>query len=164
VFGERQTLSRPAPSSGIDRHTGSSPRVAAGAAGGAIAVWRELDGGKRRIFASAGPAGGALGAATALSAPGRHAGAPRVGIDRAGDAVALWRRRSDGDGKPVVQAAIRPIGAAFGPALDLSEGGRFALALQLAVAPTGDAVAVWRRFDGGHWRVQAASAALHSRG
>lgn len=37
----------------------------------------------------------AFGAPQVLSQPGRHAGAGRVAFDGAGNAVAVWRRRSD---------------------------------------------------------------------
>jgi len=160
AFAAARTLSRPVGVGSSTRHRAGSPRTDVGVAGGALVVWRESDGEKRRVHVSAGAAGGALGAPTILSAPGRHAGAPRVGIDAAGNAVAIWKRRSDAERKYRLLSAIRPAGGAFGPTVDLSAGGRNAVAPELAVGAAGDAIAIWRRYDGTHWRVQAAWAQI----
>jgi len=154
-FGPARQLSTPVPAEGYVPpavHYGGPARVAVDDRGNAIVVWSERDGGRKRVFAAARPASGEFGRARALSAPGQHAGAARIAFDAAGDAVAVWRRRSDATGRFQIQAAVRPAGRDFGPAQGISADGQRARAPQLAI----DATIVWRRFDGAHWRIQTA--------
>ena len=158
-FGAVQELSTPIPAPSYvppTVHLGGPARVAVDARGTAIVVWSELDGGRKRVFAAVRPAGGAFGPRQALSAPGKTAGAARVAFDGAGNAFAVWRRRSDTRRRFRIEAAVRPAGGAFGPAQSLSADGQRARAPQLAVDPDGHAVILWRRFDGAHWRIETA--------
>lgn len=128
--------------------------LAMGGAGHAIAVWDALDGSIDRVFFSAREPGGTFSAPVALSAPGGTAHSARVALDAAGNAVAVWVRH---DGSSfIAQAAFRPVGGSFGPAVDLSEPGRSASDPQVASDGAGNVLAVWRRFDGAHQRVQYA--------
>jgi hypothetical protein len=76
-----------------------------------------------------------------LSAPGEHAMGSRVALDAQGNAVAAWTRQS-GDNR-VVQAAVRPAGSSWQPAVDVTGPGRIAPDVELAADPRGDAVLVW---------------------
>jgi hypothetical protein len=109
------------------------------------------------MLASAAPAAArsAWLAPANLSAPGRDATEPQVAVDGSGAAVAVWAR-SDGSHE-IIQASARPAGGAWGPAVDLSQSGRDSEAPQVAVDAAGNAVAVWSRFNGAHWVIQAAS-------
>jgi hypothetical protein len=89
-----------------------------------------------------------------LSAPGEDGEAPQMGLDAAGDAVAVWDR-FDGS-HTIIQSAARPAGGRWGQPVGLSAPGRNATEPQVAVDPAGDAVAVWSRTDGAHTIVQAA--------
>jgi hypothetical protein len=160
AFGPVQELSRPIADPNYAPkpvHLGGPVRVALDGSGNAAAVWRERepDGEKKGVFAALRPAGGVFGPAQALSRPGRNAGAARVAFDGAGNAVAVWRRRSDGANRFQVQAAIRPATGGLGAPQTLSADGRNAFAPQLAVDPAGNGTIVWRRKDGEHWRIQA---------
>ena len=158
AFGPVHELSRPIDDPSGTVHLGGPVRVAVDGSGNAAAVWSERDAENRRVkgvFASLRPAGGAFGPSQALSRPGRTAGAARVAFDGAGNAIAVWRRRSDGANRFQVQAAVRPATGGFGAPQTLSEDGRNAFAPQLAVDPAGNATIVWRRKDGEHWRIQA---------
>src|SRR5262249_40307259 len=81
-----------------------------------------------------------------LSAHGEDAAAPRIALDAAGDAVAVWRRFDGAD--YVIQSAARPAGGSWSAPVDLSAPGEEAQSPQLAVDAAGDAVAVWTRFNG----------------
>ncbi|HEU0317474.1 MAG TPA: PASTA domain-containing protein, partial [Solirubrobacteraceae bacterium] len=94
------------------------------------------------------PAGGAWSAAEDLSAEDAYP--PQLAVDRAGDAVVVWARTAG-----IVRAAERPAGGAWGAPRDLSLAGQEASNPDVAMGPTGSAVAVWERFDGSNYIVQA---------
>lgn len=86
---------------------------------------------------------------------GQNASNPQVAFDPAGNALAVWSR-SNGTHN-IVQAAFRPAGGAWQlPANDLSATGQSAFDAQVAFDAAGNAVAVWYRYNGTHYIVQAA--------
>ena len=117
------------------------PQVTSDAAGDAVAVWWGDKGdGTAVVQAASRPAGGAWQPPVNLSAPmnvGCCPEEPRVAIDTAGDAVAVWDNG-------IVQAASRPAGGAWQPAVTLSASGHVADESRVAISPTGLAIAVWR--------------------
>lgn len=135
---------------------GAEPHVALDAAGNAVAVWRRPNGANFIIQAAVRPAGGPWQLpAQDLSAAGQDAFLPRIAVDPAGNAVAVWRR-SNGTNS-IVQAAARPAGGPWQlPGQDLSASGQNANNPQVAVDRFGNAVAVWQRPEGGSNVVQAA--------
>jgi hypothetical protein len=122
--------------------------------GDAVAVWSRVDGLHSIVQASSRPVGGAWSPAVNLSVGGRDAEDPAVGIDAAGNAVAVWRRHNGS--KYIVQSATRPAGGSWQAPIDLSAAGETAQEPQLAVNAAGDAIAIWSRFDGLDFAVQAA--------
>lgn len=86
-----------------------------------------------------------------------HQGAysDQVASDPRGDAVAVWQQALAGS-SDIVQAAFRPAGGAWQPSVDLSEPGRAAERPQVALDAHGDAVAVWQRYNGSDYVIQAA--------
>jgi hypothetical protein len=131
------------------------PQVAVDPAGDAVAVWTRFDGAHTVVQAAVRQAGGSWVPSGNLSVAGRDAEEPDVGIDGAGNAIAVWRRH-DGS-KYIVQSATRPAGGAWQGPVDLSTAGETAKEPDLAVDAAGDAVAVWARFDGLDFIVQAAA-------
>ena len=128
--------------------TGRFPQLAVNAQGDAVAAWTGVTDTSFVTQASTrAGAGGAWAAPVNLSA-GLDAQSPRVAIDAAGDAVAVWKGNSNADR---VQAAVRP-GSAQGwqaPA-DLSADGYRAGPPDVAIDDAGNATAVWARTtDGG---------------
>src|SRR5205085_12416416 len=85
---------------------------------------------------------------------GRGATKPRVAIDAAGGAVAVWRRFDGTSWR--VQAAVRAPGGAFAAPVTLSAAGQDADDPQVDVNPAGEAMVVWQRFNGSSTVVQAA--------
>jgi hypothetical protein len=127
-----------------------SPAGAMDSSGDVTAVWYRNDGANNIVQASVRQAGGAFGTPVDLSQTGVDAFGPRVAMDPAGDAVAVWFRGA------VIQAAARPAGGSFGAAVDVSAVGGNASFPQIAIDDAGEAVAVWYRFDGANNVAQAA--------
>lgn len=129
------------------------PQVAVDRAGDAVVVWRHRDGSSWLIQAVSRPAGGVWGPPIDLSASGNDVEDPRVAVDPAGDAVAIWQQVSGSDW--VVEAANRPVGGGWSLPVPISATGESAEEPQLVVDPGGDALAVWRSLAG--YVVEAAS-------
>ena len=134
-----------------------NPQVAFDGQGNAIAVWHRFDGTNTIVQAAARAAGGSFGAPQDLSAAGQKASFPEVAVDGQGNAIAVWRR-FDGTNF-IVQAAARAAGGSFGAPQDLSAAGQKAGFPEVAVDGQGNAIAVWQRFDGTNFIVQAAARA-----
>jgi hypothetical protein len=148
-----------------------NPQVAFDGQGNAIAVWHRFDAGTNTIVQAAARAadsrrrrryftpkrGGSFGAPQDLSAAGQNASFPEVAVDGQGNAIAVWRR-FDGTNF-IVQAAARAAGGSFGAPQDLSAAGQKAGFPEVAVDGQGNAIAVWQRFDGTNFIMQAAARA-----
>jgi hypothetical protein len=132
-----------------------APDVAVDAAGDATAIWDRADGAHTIIESASRSAGGAWGQPADLSAAGRNATEPRVAVDAAGDAVAVWAR-TDG-AHTIIQTAWRPAGGAWGPSRDLSAEGQSAKTPDVAIDPAGNAVAVWARYNGTKFIIQSST-------
>jgi hypothetical protein len=145
----------------------SSPEVAVDPRGDAVAVWDRGEAlcGCRTgtpstvVQAAVRPAASGLWQTPVdLSAAGDNR-SPKVAVDRRGNAVAGWAA-SNGASPPtdVVRAAVRPAASGVWQApVDLSAPSvRPGSSLQVAVDRRGNAVAVWQRFDGADFAVQAA--------
>ena len=130
------------------------PQVAIDRAGKALAVWYRFTGAGWVVQAAERPVGGAWSAPQDLSAPGRDAEFPQVAFDPVGNAFAVWHRFNGAN--LIVQAAARPAGGVWSAPQDLSVPGQDAENAQVAFDPAGNAMAVWERFDGTNWMVQAA--------
>ena len=133
-FGARQELS-------LGQAGAEDPALGVTPSGEAVAVWEELrlnPSGVRtdplRVSSAIRPLGGAWSAPQALSedqrrftsgvsAPGRNPMVPRVSVLPSGAALAVWERASGLSTTCCqrVEAAVRPAGGAFGPALTLTE-------------------------------------------
>jgi RTX calcium-binding nonapeptide repeat (4 copies) len=120
--------------------SGSSPRIASDGAGAIVAIWREVEEDTSAIRAAFRPAGESWRPAQRISTPALATESPRLAMDKAGNAVAVWQRSSGHDS--IVQAAIRPAGGAWSEAADLSGPGEVAFNADVA-ARAGRMTAVW---------------------
>jgi hypothetical protein len=129
--------------------------VALGPGGRAVAVWRALLDGRGTIQVSVRPAGGAFGAATALSPPRMESSSARVDLDPAGNAVVLWLR-SDGT-NDILQSATRPAGSTrWLPVQNVSRPGGSAFDPQIVLPGGGRGITVLMRSAGANWVWQVA--------
>ena len=130
------------------------PQIAVSPAGDAVATWTHNTS-PTKVQARVRPAGGAWEATTHdLSAAGRRATEPQVGVDADGDVVAAWTE-SDGLNQ-LVRTAERPRGGGWSQSDPRSAAGASAGALTLAVAPDGAAVAGWTSWEDATYVTQAA--------
>jgi hypothetical protein len=88
-----------------------------------------------------------------LSATGADATAPQLAVDAAGDAAVVWQRYDGTSWR--VQVSTRPAGGGWSAPQDLSATGGSAMSPAVSLGADGVVVAVWRRYDGAHWIVQA---------
>jgi hypothetical protein len=128
------------------------PDVALSAAGNGFAVWQASDGVNTVIQAAARTAARSWSRPQTLSSGG-YSERPQVGVDSAGDAVAVWSYRA---ANVRVEAAVHRAGG-WAQAETLSSAGADALQPQVDVNPSGNAIAAWVSFDGRTYIVKSAS-------
>ncbi len=96
----------------------------------------------------------ASAAPVSISVAGQNATDPQVAVNADGSAVAVW---SLFDGShSIVQAVTRPPGGGWSAPDDLSAAGQNSLHPEVALNANGNAVAIWQRYDGSHYIIQAA--------
>jgi hypothetical protein len=132
----------------------SEPQLAVDSVGDLLAIWTRSNG---VIQSAARPTGGVWQMPLDLSEAGQSASEPQLAVDGSGDALALWSRSNGAN--TVIQVAASPLGGPWQAPLDLSEVGQNASEPQLAVDGAGDAIAVWRRYDGANTIIQTAGKA-----
>jgi hypothetical protein len=130
------------------------PDVAVAADGTATAVWSRYDGADSIIQARRVAPDGTLAATANLSAPGESAIQPHVALAPDGAATVVWNR-FDGANWLIQGQRLALGGAAAGGVFSLSATGRSAAEPQLTVDGRGVATAVWDRYDGANFVVQA---------
>jgi hypothetical protein len=162
----------------LSNQKASSPDVAIDAGGDAVVVWQRPDGtgpcgidGCPKIEAVARSAGGVVTSVQILTNTTRGGSSPQVAVDADGDALVVWRHvdattSCGGGGCFRIQARARSAAGTLGAVLTLSPAGQNSDFPQVGIDADGDAVAVWQRFDGTSFRIQArtrpASGALGS--
>lgn len=134
--------------------TGDSvdPTVAA-ANGQAVASWTTYDRetGDRHVLTAQRSASGSWSSPTTLTQPGHDSLFPHVGMDAAGNAVAVWSDYSAGSNTLTIEASRRPAGGTWAPPVTLSlnrPGARDDFPT-LSVNRNGNAVAAWTQINGG---------------
>ena len=142
------------------------PQITTAPDGTTTAVWSSENNNNLTsvIQAATRPPGGSFGTPVDLSAPGllppgllrwEVPSQPQITTAPDGTTTAVWGRY-DGSNF-IIQAATRPPGGAFGTRVDLSVAAQRAGSAQITTAPDGTATAVWHRYDGSYWIVQAAT-------
>lgn len=141
----------------------SSPPVVAAAGGTAVAAWVRTDPGGLRTVETARllPNGLWVGPIAIYEPASGAAVDPRIAIDSAGNAAAVWVRSTGGDDR--IEAAYQQAGGAWTEPIFLSEAGVDAEGPQVTIDGAGVASVIWehgsgfdrqikvRRFAGGKW-------------
>ena len=131
------------------------PQVAIDTAGNAIAVWQQSDGTHSNVWARRyDAAGGSWEAAQLLETSDAGAGYPQIAFDVSGNALAVWAQ-SDGSHDSIW--AARYAAGSWGAAqLVETDDTGYASWPQIAMNAEGNAVAVWRQWDGSHYSIWTA--------
>ena len=142
---------------------GSTPQLAMNADGEAVAAWDQLIGGHQLVKAATLQApSGSWQPPVTLAEAGWNSFGPQVAVSSDGDAAVVWRRTNGASGE-FIQANVRPVstGTWQGPT-ELSASGEDAEDAFVAFDAEGDATAVWQRYSGSNWIIQAATRPLQS--
>jgi hypothetical protein len=132
-----------------------APQVAIDRRGEAVSIWERSNGdGTDFVQAAVGLEGSSWQTPVTISALGQTS-EPEVALDGRGRAIALWVRY-DGSNR-IVQAAVRSARGVWATPANISEIGQDTSHPQLGVGAGGGAVAVWQRYSGSSYVVQAAS-------
>lgn len=134
--------------------TETNPAVAVNSGGGAVAAWvsngNDIAGAARRV-------GSAWSGPNYVEYSEWQPGAPRVGLDKVGNALALWGSYHDGEAE--IRAAELPAGRGWKSAVALSSTGGEALPDGLALTEAGEALALWTVGTPGSEVIQTATMA-----
>jgi hypothetical protein len=118
--------------------------IAMDPAGNALVIWSASDGFQTDLMFSRYLSGLDWTTPAPLDDGPESAGSPKVGMDAAGNAIAIWSR-FDGDSEIVTSRYVSGVWTAIEP-LELSVETPFSP--ELAVNASGRAMAVWIQFDG----------------
>ena len=130
-----------------------APQIAVDAAGDATAVWIRSDGTSFIVQAKTKPFEESWQDLDNLSDPGRDAFVPQIAMDADGNATAVWQRY--GGNNYIAQAKTKPFRESWQDLDTLSASGQDALEPQIAVDAAGNVTAVWVRYSGTNFIVQA---------
>ncbi|MCI0381962.1 MAG: hypothetical protein L0207_02780 [Chlamydiae bacterium] len=132
------------------------PQVAVDPAGNSIATWQRSGGINNIIQAATKTFGDGWSTPVNVSLPGQNAFNPQVAVDPAGNGIIIWQRFNGVN--LIIQAAIKPFDLkGWSIPINLSASGQDAVFPQVAVDPGGNAIAVWIRFNGANFVIQAAT-------
>ncbi len=131
----------------------SNPKVATDGSGNAIAVWRQNDGSTYSIYANRYVAGSGWGAAQTIESSSSQALVPEIAMSSSGEAVVAWSE--DDGGTHSVHANRYDPGTGWGTAQELDPGTADATNPRAAIDGSGNAVVIWRQYDGSGHRIYA---------
>jgi PKD domain len=120
------------------------PRAAIDGHGDAVVVWQENGAGNRSIAAATRHAGAPWAAAKTLSSPVRDSTRPKVAVDAAGDATAIWDSSSGYGYGIICSAAGSAVSGDWNLPKDVGFAGQSSRP-QIAMNLAGDAVVAWQR-------------------
>ena len=123
------------------------PQIAVAPSGTAVAVWSQSDGTRVNVWANRYIAGSGWGTAVLVESDNTgHAINPKVALDPAGNAVAVWQQF---DGAVYnLWASRAPAGSGWTAPVLLESDGNGVSVPQLAIDSAGNALAMWPQHDG----------------
>ena len=130
------------------------PQVDVNPSGNAIAAWVSFDGRTYILKSASRPRGGAWSAVQDISPESPDLGAPKIALDAAGDAVAVWRGLRSA--RERIQAARRPAGGGWTAPRLISSSRVDADLPDVALDAAGNGAAIWQSGNGVTWTVQTA--------
>ena len=124
------------------------PQIAIDSTGNAIAVWQQFDGSRYKIQANRYVLNVGWGTPVTIDTGGTgSAGTPQIAMDPAGNAIAVWLQWNGN--RFGIFANRYTAGGSWGTAVAIDTGSSGASANpDIAMAPNGNAIAVWEQYDG----------------
>ena len=129
------------------------PQVDIDGSSNSIAVWEQKDGSVWRIWANKYTAGSGWGTAAAIETDPRDAARPRVAMDVNGNAAAVWEQYDGTVWNIWANRYDASTGWGAEEAIETGTGGAFSP--EVAIDGSGNAIAVWRQYDGTVWNIWA---------
>jgi hypothetical protein len=130
------------------------PKVAIDSAGNAICVWAQVSGSYLSVFANRYTEEGGWGGAEPIHpAATGDADAPQIAINPSGNAICVWQQSNGTTNSIWANTYISPTGWGTLDILEVGDGD--ALNPQIAIDPSGNAIAVWSQVDGGQTNIMA---------
>lgn len=133
------------------------PKLAISDGGSAVAVWAQEDGGVSGVWANRYEVGIGWGSAVRIEANSGRAQEPQVAIDRSGigsgNAIAVWVQEQDD--VLSVWANRYEVGVGWGSATLIESNPGDAGFPRIAMNRNGDAVVLWKQFDGERYDIWA---------
>lgn len=149
-FGAPQTVSTPSP------QPAQAPQVAFDGQGDGVVTWQQSDGTELRVDASVRSPGGAgtFAAPGTLDPGGEEAYEPRIAGDGLSGTIVTWKTFNGITSS--AQAAVRPAGGSFAPAVTVSPSGPQEGTPAVGIDAQGNGIAVWSRANGSNYLLEAA--------
>lgn len=123
---------------------GGQPEVAVDNSGNAVAVWTQSDGTRSNLWANRYVAGVGWGTATLIENHANNVVDPKVAMDTAGNAVAVWQE----SGSSNIWANRYAAGTGWDTATLIETNVATAGYPDVAIDTAGNALAVWQQHDG----------------
>lgn len=133
-------------------NSGQVPQIAINSSGYAVAVWQRHNGSYNITQASTFQFGGNWSTPVDVSSTLIDTYVPQIAVDNSGNAVAVWLNVTDQS----IQSACLPYGGSWSYPINLSATGGSGEP-QVAMNPSGYAVATWERFNGSYFAIQAST-------
>lgn len=131
----------------------TNPVVATDSQGNAFAVWAQGNGSFDNIWAARYTPGGGWGTPQVIDDHSGNATEPRIAVDSAGNAVAIWIRQNIVSRRGVVAASYSA--GAWSAPQDVEGNAGNARAPQIGIDASGVARAIWIQHDGSFERVRS---------
>ena len=126
--------------------TAKIPQIAMDGSGNAIAVWTQFDGTIWSIWANRYAAGLGWEAEAVIETDPRDADNPQVAVDGSGNAIAVWEQYDGTVWNIWANRYSTATGWGAEEAIETGSGGAFSP--RIAIDGSGNAIAVWRQYDG----------------
>ncbi|GBD97328.1 MAG TPA: choice-of-anchor D domain-containing protein [Nitrospirae bacterium] len=133
--------------------TAKRPAIAMDGSGNGMAVWKRFDGTVWSIWANRYAAGYGWEAEGVIETNTDDVDKPQVAMDGSGNAFAVWEQYDGTDWSIWANKYATATGWATAVAIETGTGGAFSP--EVAIDGSGNAIAVWRQYDGTLWNVWA---------
>ena len=131
------------------------PQIVMDTNGNAIAIWEQFDGSHHNIYTNHfNVITGNWQGTTLIDSASGSAYSPQIAIDSTGNAIAVWRQ-FDGTDHSIYSNHFDTTSGNWQGVTSIEGAAGDAYSPQIAIDPDGNAIAVWRQFDGTYFNIMA---------